>query len=84
MSVDKGGVVTLSCTYPISLIMVEIVWTTPLDIELMSMETNETSITNTLTFTAINSSFAGNYFCSACVGGVAIKNSTAALLTINC
>ena len=86
-SVDKGRLVTFNCTYPLDPTMVEIFWLGPIDIELMSMETevmNGTETTSTLTFTATNSSFAGNFSCSAYVGGNAIKTSTGALLIINC
>ena len=81
--VDRGKEVNLSCTYPLERTSVNISWTGPIGANHTLSMPLDNSTKSTLSITDINSSYAGDYFCTVQFGDVRI-NSTVATLTINC
>ena len=78
----------LNCSYPLdqSNLKVNISWNAPLDINLTPKDepdTNTNITMSTLVFTAIDSSYAGDYFCTVYVDGYSV-NSAAGVLSLNC
>ena len=86
LSVNRGEEVNLNCSYPLDQSEVNISWNTPTRINLTPVNETDTTINitqSTLMFTATNSTYAGDYFCTAYVDGFAV-NSTVAVLSLNC
>ena len=88
LSVNRGEEVNLNCSYPLDQNEVNILWETPLNIGLTPLnQTNTNTKLNitqsTLMFIAKNSSYTGDYFCTAYVDGFAAK-STVGILSLNC
>ena len=86
MSVDRGEQITLSCTYWTSQQgLPTIMWTTPSGISVMptTIQIDADTLQSTISFIAATSSYAGDYQCTATVGGDSF-NSDPATLTVNC
>ena len=86
VSIDRGGQVTLSCTYRTAEQgLPSIMWAAPSGILVMPTSTtiDANTLQSTIMFTAATSSYAGDYQCSATVGGNK-TNSDPATLTVNC
>ena len=61
-------------------------WNTPLDINLTPMDESDININitqSTLMFTASDSTYAGDYFCTAYVDGSSV-HSAVGVLSLNC
>ena len=86
LSVNRGDEVNLNCNFSLDRSKVNISWNTPADIWLTPIDQTDTDTNvtqSTLMFTAMNSSYAGDYFCMAYVDGFAV-NSTVGVLSLNC
>ena len=81
-SVDRGGEVNLSCTYPLEITSVNISWTGPIGANCALSTSLDNSTKSTLLITAINGSYAGDYSCTAQFADVWVDSATATL-TIN-
>ena len=85
VSVSRGDEVTLSCIYPLDESNVNISWSGPNDVDLtLPMTTSVDGSTNsTIILTVANSSYSGNYICTAYFDNTTVV-SAAATLTVNC
>ena len=87
--VDRGGEVSFTCTYPPTNSNVSISWMGPgvnagSITKSIEMSANTTVTRSTLAIMNVNSSHAGDYFCTANVGEGMVVSSTTASLAVNC
>ena len=85
VSVNRGDEVTLNCTYPLNENNVNISWSGPNNVDLtLPMTTSvDGSTSSTIMLTAANSSYSGNYICTARYDNTTVISATATL-TVNC
>ena len=82
VSVDRGGEVNLSCTYPLEQTSVNISWTgSTEDNPIVTPLSGNTK--STLSIMAVNDSHTGDYFCTAQFDDIMVY-SAVATLTVNC
>ena len=86
LSVNRGELVNLNCSYPLDQSEVNISWNTPPDINMTPVDESDTNINitkSTLVFTAMDSTYAGDYFCMVYMDGYSV-NSAVGILSLDC